>query len=195
MTSAERIEAFFAQDGPWKAGLNALRRIMRARGLTEELKWGHPYYYHRGHKVVMIVATKGYYGLWFDKGSLLKDKARLLVQADAKTQGLRQMRFTDMAGLRKASEDIKAYVQEAVLLEEQGAKVVMKHVTAQDMPVEWRAKTKAVHGLQKAFNALTPGRQRTYLAHFGGAKQASTRIARIDKFTKHILAGKGLDDK
>lgn len=125
----------------------------------------------------------------------MKDPKKLLIQSDTKTQGLRQLRFTDVAAVRKAAPTIKAYVQEAALLEEQGAKVVMKKVGTQDMPVEWRAKAKAVPGLQKAFNALTPGRQRAYMVHFAGAKQASTRIARIEKFVDHILTGKGMDDK
>jgi uncharacterized protein YdeI (YjbR/CyaY-like superfamily) len=48
--------------------------------------------------------------------------------------------------------------------------------------------------LKKAYNALTPGRQRGYLLYFGGAKLARTREARIEKHVPRILAGKGLDD-
>ena len=195
MCAKKTIEHFFEPEASWSDGMNELRRIVRGTGLAEEVKWGHPCYTHQGRNVVMIIPTKGYFGLWFYKGALLKDPKKLLSQADGKTQGLRQMRFTEVATVRKAAAHIKAYVQEAVLLEERGAKVVMKQVTAQDMPAEWRAKTKAVPGLQKAFNALTPGRQRAYMVHFAGAKQASTRIARIEKFVDHILAGKGMDDK
>ncbi len=48
--------------------------------------------------------------------------------------------------------------------------------------------------LQKAFLALTPGRQRAYLIHFAGAKQSATRISRIEKYTDTILAGRGIND-
>ena len=48
--------------------------------------------------------------------------------------------------------------------------------------------------LKKAFNALTPGRQRAYLIYFSGAKQSETRIARIEKHTAGILAGRGIND-
>jgi uncharacterized protein YdeI (YjbR/CyaY-like superfamily) len=41
---------------------------------------------------------------------------------------------------------------------------------------------------------LTPGRQRAYLLHFAGAKQAKTREARIEKCVQPILDGKGLND-
>jgi uncharacterized protein YdeI (YjbR/CyaY-like superfamily) len=48
--------------------------------------------------------------------------------------------------------------------------------------------------LKKAFESLTPGRQRGYLIFFSGAKQSETRIARIEKYTHQILCGKGLTD-
>lgn len=44
--------------------------------------------------------------------------------------------------------------------------------------------------LAKAFNALTPGRQRSYVVHFTSAKQSKTRVARIEKSIPKILAGK-----
>ena len=48
--------------------------------------------------------------------------------------------------------------------------------------------------LKKAFESLTPGRQRAYLLFFSSAKQSTTRVARIEKCTPDILAGKGLND-
>jgi uncharacterized protein YdeI (YjbR/CyaY-like superfamily) len=47
---------------------------------------------------------------------------------------------------------------------------------------------------QRAFEALTPGRQRGYLLHFSGAKQSKTRADRIEKYRSHILNGLGLQD-
>jgi len=38
---------------------------------------------------------------------------------------------------------------------------------------------------------LTPGRQRSWLHHIAGAKQAATRAARIEKAAPAILAGRG----
>jgi len=48
--------------------------------------------------------------------------------------------------------------------------------------------------LNKAFYALTPGRQKAYLIYFSSAKQAKTREAHIEKHIDKILNGKGLDD-
>lgn len=44
---------------------------------------------------------------------------------------------------------------------------------------------------KRAFEALTPGRQRGYLFHFAGAKQSGTRTARIEKAMPAISEGKG----
>ena len=46
-----------------------------------------------------------------------------------------------------------------------------------------------------AFERLTPGRQRAYIFHFSGAKQAKTREARIQKYMPKIFEGKGLLDE
>ena len=48
--------------------------------------------------------------------------------------------------------------------------------------------------LKKAFEALTPGRQRAYILYFSAAKQAKTRDSRVEKCMKDILNGKGLND-
>ena len=49
--------------------------------------------------------------------------------------------------------------------------------------------------LRAAFDALTPGRQREYNLYFSGAKQAKTRVARVEKYTQKILDGKGFRDR
>lgn len=194
MTTDPRADRYFAQGSPWAEGLLELRRLVLATGLHETVKWGAPCYTHHGRNVVMIIATKGYFGLWFSKGSLLKDPGEILHRADPKTQGLRQMRFNDVGSVRKSERLIAAYVHEAILLEELGAKVVMKPVTAKDLPTEWAHFVKTTPGLQKAFDALTPGRKREYLAYFSSAKRAATRQARIAKCMERIMAGKGPDE-
>ena len=86
-------------------------------------------------------------------------------------------------------------MQQAIAIEQSGAKVPLKETAEFEMLEEFAAALKRMPELKKAFNALTPGRQRGYLLHFAGAKQASTRVARIEKHVPRILAGKGLDDQ
>jgi len=49
------------------------------------------------------------------------------------------------------------------------------------VPAELKAKFRKDPKFKRAFEALTPGRQRGYLFHFTGAKQSATRIARIGR--------------
>jgi uncharacterized protein YdeI (YjbR/CyaY-like superfamily) len=44
---------------------------------------------------------------------------------------------------------------------------------------------------KRAFEALTPGRQRSYLYHFAAAKQSATRAARIENAMPAIFEGRG----
>lgn len=53
----------------------------------------------------------------------------------------------------------------------------------------------ADHELAAAFADLTPGRRREYNLYFAGAKQASTRHARVERYVPRIRAGKGLRDR
>jgi len=49
--------------------------------------------------------------------------------------------------------------------------------------------------LAQAFQALTPGRQRSYVLHLEAAKKSETRTARIIKARDRILAGKGATER
>jgi uncharacterized protein YdeI (YjbR/CyaY-like superfamily) len=59
------------------------------------------------------------------------------------------------------------------------------------MPEELKAKLRSDPKFERAFEALTPGRRREYLFHFAGAKQSTTRSARIEKAMPAIFAGRG----
>ncbi len=61
--------------------------------------------------------------------------------------------------------------------------------------VELQNKLDELPALKKAFAALTPGRQRSYIFHFSAPKQSKTRESRVEKCVPQILAGKGLNDQ
>ena len=62
------------------------------------------------------------------------------------------------------------------------------------MPEEFKIVLDEMPELKKAFQSLTPGRQRGYLLYFSAAKQSKTRESRIEKYIQPILDGKGLED-
>ena len=90
---------------------------------------------------------------------------------------------------------VKAYIREAITIEKAGLKVEQKGTTEYEVAEEFQKKLDKSAALKKAFNALTPGRQRAYLLHFSAPKQSKTRESRVEKSTKQILNGKGLNDQ
>jgi uncharacterized protein YdeI (YjbR/CyaY-like superfamily) len=59
------------------------------------------------------------------------------------------------------------------------------------MPDELTEALDADPELAEAFQALTPGRQKSYMFNLNQAKQSATRTARIEAFREKIIAGKG----
>jgi uncharacterized protein YdeI (YjbR/CyaY-like superfamily) len=189
-----KVNWFFDKDTPWKESYEKLRIIVLKCGLTEELKWGCPCYTINNKNVVLIHGFKAYCALLFPKGALLKDEEGILVQQTENVQSARQIRFKGLHEVVKLERSVRAYIHEAVEVEKAGLKVALKKTSGFKMPEELALKLKALPALKKAFQALTPGRQRGYLLHFSSAKQSTTRAARIEKNVDRIMAGKGLED-
>src|ERR1044072_10052507 len=87
---------------------------------------------------------------------------------------------------------LKAYIYEAIEVEKAGLKVKMKKTTDYPVPEESQLNLDKMPALRKAFEALTPGRQRGYIFYFSSAKQSKTRASRVEKYIPQILEGKGL---
>jgi uncharacterized protein YdeI (YjbR/CyaY-like superfamily) len=130
----------------------------------------------------------------FFKGVLLKDIEGILIQQTKNVQAGQQIRFTNVEEIKELEHTLKAYIFEAIEVEKAGLKPALKKTSEYDVPEEFQKKLDGNSTLQKAFKALTPGRQRGYLFYFSQPKLSKTREARVEKSLKQILAGKGLDD-
>jgi uncharacterized protein YdeI (YjbR/CyaY-like superfamily) len=188
------VDFYFTKAKTWQKELNRLRKIILDTNLVEELKWGTPCYTFHDKNIILIHDFKEYCAVLFFKGALLKDPKGVLIQQTKNVQAARQMRFTSLSEVNRLATTLKAYIYEAVEAEEAGKKVALKKTEAFAMSDEFEKRLKQDKALKKAFEALTPGRQRGYLLYFGSAKQSKTRESRIDKYTEAILDGKGLDD-
>jgi uncharacterized protein YdeI (YjbR/CyaY-like superfamily) len=104
------------------------------------------------------------------------------------------LRFTSLKEVKQKAKAIRTYIYEAMEVERAGLKVPLKKTEAFEVPDEFKEQLNNKPALKKAFDALTPGRQRAYLFHFAQAKQSKTRAARVEKYIPKILEGKGLDD-
>ena len=189
-----KVDFYFIKANKWQEEIEQLRTIALDCGLTEQLKWGCPCYTLQKSNIVLIHGFKDYCALLFMQGALLKDKKKILVQQTENVQSARQIRFTTVEDILKNKSLIKSYIQEAIALDKAGLKIELKKTTEYKIPEEFKVMLDDMPELKKAFQALTPGRQRGYLLFFAAPKQAKTREARIEKYLQQILNGKGLDD-
>jgi len=188
-----KVDAFLREAQQWREETAILRGISIGCGLTEELKWGKPCYTFRGSNVVLIQGFKEYCALMFCKGALLKDPSGVLRRIGEHTQGARQIRFNGAQEIVALKPIVKAYINEAIEAEKAGLKVVYDK-NPLPVPAELQAKLDRIPALKKAFSSLTPGRQKAYIFHISGAKQAKTRESRVERCMPQILKGRGLND-
>lgn len=189
-----KVDAFLSRAKQWREEFELLRKIALDAGLSEDLKWGQPCYALEKNNVVLMHGFKEYCAYLFFKGALMKDPKGILITQTENVQSARQIRFTGAPDIVKLKPVLKAYIAEAIAVEKSGAKVAFKKTAEFKMPAEFKKKLEEDAALKKAFESLTPGRQRGYLLYFSQAKQAATRESRIEKYSKQILKGKGLED-
>ncbi len=189
-----KVDFFFNKTSKWKQEYNKLRSILLNCGLIEELKWGCPCYTFQKNNVVLIHGFKEYCALLFHKGVLLKDTENILIQQTKNVQVARQIRFTSISEIEKLQHTLRAYVFEAIEVEKAGIQPQLKEVAQFEMADEFKSILDERPELKKAFESLTPGRQRAYLLHFSQPKQSKTRTSRVEKAIPKIMDGKGLND-
>jgi len=189
-----KVDFFFDKAEKWQKEFEQLRTIILDCGLTEELKWGQPCYTSQESNIVLMHGFKEYCALLFFKGALLQDANDILIQQTENVQAARQVRFTNVKEIVKMEKILKAYIYEAIEVEKAGLRVKLKKTADFKIPVEFQNKLDKNASLKKAFNALTPGRQRGYIFYFSQPKLSKTREARIEKSIQQILDGKGLND-
>ena len=187
-----KVDWFFKKAKKWRGEFEKLRMVCLDCGLTEELKWGKPCFTYQESNIVLIHGFKDYCALLFFKGALLKDPKGFLIQQTENVQAARQIRFTNLREIVEIEPTLKAYIKEAK--EKAGLEVSYKKTSEFAIPEEFENRLVESPALKKAFEALTPGRQRGYLLYFSAAKQPTTREARVEKCAQQILDGRGLND-
>lgn len=190
----EKVDAYIEGLKNWKQEAALLREILCATELEEDFKWARPCYTHNGKNLVGIATLKAHCALNIFNGAALTDPNGLLIIPGEHSQSGRWMKFASVAEIKKKAPAIKAFIKEAIDLESNG--VLKEKIIAPKLaiPAELKAVFKKDTKLKKAFNALTPGRQRGYLIYFSGTKNTQTITNRIEKVVPKILCGKGLND-
>lgn len=189
-----KVDFYFDKISKWQPALEQLRRIALDCQLTEELKWGTPCYTFQGKNIVLIHDFKEYCAFLFFKGALLSNTDGVLIQQSKNVQAARQIRFTNVEEIVEMQTILKAHIYEAIEVEKAGLEVKFKKTEEFILVEEFQKKLDELPDLKKAFESLTPGRQRAYMLHFSAPKQSKTRESRVEKSIPQILDGKGLND-
>ena len=188
-----KVDAYIQRSTKWPAEMAALRAVLRASGLQEDIKWGTPCFSHDGHNIVIMQEMKDFLALMFFKGALLNDPAKILESQGPNSRSALRVCFTSTDQVEQLADTIAAYVDEAITVEAAG--LTVEPAPALELVSELTERLASDPELSAAFESLTPGRQREYNMHFSDAKQSATRVARIDKYAPKILAGKGMRDR
>jgi len=188
-----RVDVFMKKTTTWHDEYEVLREIALATGLDEDLKWGQPCYTLNGKNIFLLHSFKEYIAVFFMKGVVMKDPKSILIQQTPNVQAGRQIRFKNLEEIVKAKKVVKAYMAEAIAVEEAGIEVPMKKAAPVEIPKDIAAAMKKIPGLPSAFKKLTPSCQKEYMLYFDGAKKEETRISRVEKYAEKILSGKRMN--
>lgn len=178
----------------WKKELAKIASIIAKSPLDKSIKWGAEVFTFNGKNVVSYGGFKNYFAIWFYNGVFLKDTYKVLINAqESKTKSLRQWRFTSIEEIDE--NKILEYISEAIEIEKKGLKIKpekFKAVLPSQLLVDAFTADK---NLKKAFEKLTPGKQKEYILYLNEAKQEGTRYKRLEKIKPMIAQGIGLNDK
>lgn len=194
MQTHPAVDAYFENLQQWQPTLIWLRKIVLACGLQEAYKWKHPCYTWENKNVLMLGDFKSHCSIMFFQGANLKDPLSLLEKGGDHTQFTRIFKCTSLATAKEQKKSIQDFVEQAKQLQKEGVPLIKKKVPSIPYPPELTKAFQKSAAFKKAFESLTPGRQRDYLILFTGSKESSTRAARIDRNKDRIIKGYGRND-
>ena len=106
----------------WSEELARLAAIINKAPLEKTIKWGAEVFTCNGNNVVSYCGFKHFFALWFYNGVFMKDKEKVLVNAQkGVTKSLRQWRFSSSEEIDE--KKILEYIHEAIEIEQKGLKL------------------------------------------------------------------------
>ena len=178
----------------WQKEIDKLRKIALDCDLVQELKWAKPCFTFQKKNIAIVIPLKESCAFSFFQGALLKDPQHILERIGEHTQAGRWIKFTSVSEIVAARAALTSYLYEAIELEESGKKVKLRKPSEYAIPEELQAILKTNATLRAAFEALTPGRRKSYAFHIASAKQATTRATRAERCIPLILSGRGFNE-
>jgi len=188
----QKVDEFISRHKNFANLLTDIRKVILDTDLIETIKWGMPTYTLNNKNVLSIGAFKSHCGIWFFQGALLKDRLKVLQNAqEGKTKAMRQWRFNKNSTID--AELIHLYVQEAIKNEKKGLKikVTKKPLIIAPELMKLLAENKL---LTQTFNELTLTMKREFSDYISDAKRDETKAKRLERIIPMILNSKGLHE-
>jgi uncharacterized protein YdeI (YjbR/CyaY-like superfamily) len=194
MPGAKTVDEYILTARSRQDILMILRDLLRSTELSETIKWGAPCYTINGKNVIGLGVFKEHVAIWFFQGALLKDEAKVLINAqNDKTKALRQWRFLSVDDIN--AEIIIAYANEAISNEKQNKRVKIIRNKKLIIPPELEEALNQDNHLKLSFQEFSPGKQREFANYIAHAKQVKTKQSRLNKIIPMINNNIGLNDK
>lgn len=193
MEKAEKLNAYYHQDHPFKQGIARLRELALQSGAQENFKWSFPVYTLKGKNVFGICKFKHHFGVWFFNGVFMKDPKNVLENAqEGKTKGMRHWKFNALDEIDE--KGVYAYMLESLENQEKGLEVKAEKTSKVVIPEQLQSALNKNRSLQSTFEKFTPYKQKEFCEYIAEAKQESTKIRRLEKILTLIEKGVGLND-
>ena len=194
MEKNNSVDGYILKKDKWQNELKLLRRLLNATELEETVKWGSPCYTINGKNVVSVGAFKEFVALWFFQGALLKDKDKVLINAqEGTTKALRQWRFFAVDEIHP--QQVQKYVKEAIENQKLGREILPQRKKSLVIPLHLSEALRGNSNLKTCFDQFTTGKQREFADYIASAKRIKTRKNRLQKIIPMLLRKEGLNDR
>lgn len=186
-----RVDAYFAEAAPFaRRILRHLRQLVHqgCPETEETIKWGSPFFLHRGRILCFMAAFKAHaaFGFW---GPAMKK----VLAADGHAKDGRGLlgRITSRADL-PGDRIMLGYLRTAVKLQDSGrsARLKPKPRPAPPLPADLAAALKRNRQAAAAWAGFSPNARREYIGWITGAKRSATRATRLATTVGWVTAGR-----
>lgn len=198
MQAQEQINLYIAEQPEWQRKLLVrLRQLIHSssENIEEAWKWNSPHFEYKGIMIGMH-AFKKFVGVWFHKGSLLKDTHGIFEQLEKPDEkGNRSYKISQGEKINeKAFLDL---VDQAIKLNAAGTKLTEARITRKtlDVPPELETVLKKDDQAWAHWEKFNYTHKKEYVEWVTDARKEETRKRRIAQALEMIREGQGKEDK
>jgi uncharacterized protein YdeI (YjbR/CyaY-like superfamily) len=184
------VDTYILRAQPFaKPILKRLRTVIHKTcpAVTEEMKWGAPFYMYQDRVLCATMAFKAHCALVFWKAALIKKKKGKKAQID-----LKHMRRVSSLDELLPEKDLVAYLKLAMHFNEPTTKLPPreKRSAPVKIPSDLAASLRVNPKAKNHFEAFSPTKKKDYIYWITGAKTETTRERRLETAIYWISEGK-----